>query len=119
MAGERLLCTFYLGDHYLGLDVVRVQEVVRAEELAPVPLANPEASRSSKLTRPDRAPPLTCSSGGSACWTAREGAAPVNVVVQTDEGAVSLLVDEIDDVVEVAPALFDLPRRPSPIVCKR
>ena len=34
---------------------------------------------------------------------------PVNVVVHTDDGAVSLLVDEIGDVLEVPEKLFELP----------
>ena len=34
---------------------------------------------------------------------------PVNVVVQTDDGAVSLLVDEIGDVLEVPENLFERP----------
>src|SRR5262249_7466310 len=37
------------------------------------------------------------------------GQLPVNVVVQTDDGAVSLLVDEIGDVLEVAEELFEPP----------
>src|SRR5260221_7936462 len=35
------------------------------------------------------------------------GEAPVNVVVQTTDGAVSLLVDEIGDVLEVSDAAFE------------
>src|SRR5581483_12163096 len=38
-----------------------------------------------------------------------EGMLPVNVVVQTDDGAVSLLVDEIGDVLTVADDLFEPP----------
>jgi purine-binding chemotaxis protein CheW len=34
---------------------------------------------------------------------------PLNVVVQTDDGAVSLLVDEIGDVLEVSEKLFERP----------
>src|ERR1044071_5621780 len=34
---------------------------------------------------------------------------PVNVVVQTDDGAVSLLVDEIGDVLEVSEKTFERP----------
>src|SRR5262245_42614993 len=34
---------------------------------------------------------------------------PLNVVVQTDDGAVSLLVDEIGDVLEVPASLFESP----------
>ena len=38
----RQLCTFYLNDLYLGVDVTRVQEVIRYQEMTRVPLAAPE-----------------------------------------------------------------------------
>jgi purine-binding chemotaxis protein CheW len=34
---------------------------------------------------------------------------PVNIVVETDDGAVSLIVDEIGDVVKVSEEQFELP----------
>jgi purine-binding chemotaxis protein CheW len=37
------------------------------------------------------------------------GQVPINVVVQTDDGAVSLLVDEIGDVLEVLDRTFERP----------
>ena len=41
MADERQFCTFHLGDQYLGLDVLRVQEIIRYQEMTHVPLAHP------------------------------------------------------------------------------
>jgi purine-binding chemotaxis protein CheW len=38
-----------------------------------------------------------------------DGELPVNVVVQTDDGAVSLLVDEIGEVLPVSEQAFELP----------
>jgi purine-binding chemotaxis protein CheW len=38
-----------------------------------------------------------------------EGQLPVNVVIRTDDGAVSLLVDEIGDVVTVSEESFERP----------
>ena len=38
-----------------------------------------------------------------------EGTLPMNVVVNTEDGAISLLVDEIGDVVEVGEETFDKP----------
>jgi purine-binding chemotaxis protein CheW len=105
LAGERQLCTFYLSGHYLGVDVLRVQEVIRSQMMTPVPLADAAVrglinlrgqivtaiDLRRRLGFPDRA----------------DGAEPVNVVVQTEEGAVSLLVDEIGDVVEVLESAFE------------
>lgn len=107
MASERQLCTFYLGEQYFGLDVMRVQEIIRAQPMTKVPLA-PSVIRGlinlrgqivtaidlrRRLGLPDRS----------------NGHPPVNVVVQTDDGAVSLLVDEIGDVLEVSESDFERP----------
>jgi purine-binding chemotaxis protein CheW len=107
MADERQFCTFYLGDQYLGLDVLRVQEIIRYQEMTHVPLAHPVVrglinlrgqivtaiDLRRRLDMPDRP----------------EGELPVNVVVQTPEGAVSLLVDEIGDVLEANERQFERP----------
>jgi purine-binding chemotaxis protein CheW len=96
MADEREYCTFQLGDGYYGIDVLRVQEVIRYQEMTRVPLAPPlvrglinlrgqivtAIDLRRRLNLPDRPADRL----------------PVNVVVTTDDGAVSLLVDEIGDV---------------------
>ena len=96
MADERQYCTFYLDGHYFGVDVLKVQEVIRYQEMTRVPLAPPVVrglinlrgqivtaiDLRRRLDLPDRPADQL----------------PVNVVVQTDDGAVSLLVDEIGDV---------------------
>ena len=41
MTAERQLCTFYLGEQCLGVDVLKVQEVMRSQPLTRVPLAPP------------------------------------------------------------------------------
>ena len=108
MAETRQLCTFYLAGQYYGLDVLRVQEVIRAQELTRVPLAHAvvrglinlrgqivtAVDLRGRLDLPPRQPDNL----------------PLNVVVQTDDGAVSLLVDEIGDVLEVSDR--DLERPP-------
>ena len=47
----------------------------------------------------------------SACRRAPPAEPPINVVVRTDDGAVSLLVDEIGDVVEVETTIRSSGRR--------
>src|SRR5262245_58436777 len=107
MAVERQFCTFYLGDQYFGLDVLKVQEIIRAQQMTRVPLAHPVVrglinlrgqivtaiDLRRRLDLPDRPEDLQ----------------PVNVVVQTDDGAVSLLVDEIGDVLQVDESDFERP----------
>ena len=93
------LCTFHLGPLYLGLPVVVVQEVIRFQEMTPVPLSGPEISglinlRGAIVTAIDLRRRLRLPDRP-------EGQLPMNVVVRDQDGAVSLLVDEIGDVLEV------------------
>jgi purine-binding chemotaxis protein CheW len=104
---QRQYCTFFLDGHYFGIDVLEVQEVIRYQEMTRVPLA-PAVVRGlinlrgqivtaidlrRRLDMPHRP----------------ENDRPVNVVVQTDDGAVSLLVDEIGDVLQVPEEAFERP----------
>src|ERR671927_111898 len=107
MANERQYCTFYLDGHYFGLDVLRVQEIIRHQEMTRVPLASPVVRglinlRGQIVTAIDLRRRLDLPDRPA-------GQLPVNVVVQTDDGAVSLLVDEIGDVVEVSDRQFEPP----------
>lgn len=90
-------CTFWVDDLYLGLDALTVQEVLRSPGLTPVPLAPPAIRGLINL----RGQIVTAVDLG-----ARLGREPrerrMNVVVRALEGSVSLLVDRIDDVVDVA-----------------
>lgn len=107
MTGTRQLCTFYVAGQYFGLDVLEVQEIIRHQEMTRVPLA-PAVVRGlinlrgqivtaidlrRRLGLPERAADQP----------------PINVVMQTDDGPVSLLVDEIGDVLEAEEKAFEPP----------
>ncbi len=99
MSDTRQFCTFLVADRFFGVDVTRVQEVIRYQEMTPVPLASPIISglinlRGQIVTALDMRARLGLAPRPAGQW-------PTNVVVRTDDGAVSLLVDEIGDVVEV------------------
>ena len=107
MANQHQYCTFYLDGYYFGLDVLRVQEVIRYQEMTRVPLASPAVRglinlRGQIVSAVDLRRRLELSDRPA-------DQLPVNVVVQTDDGAVSLLVDEIGDVLEVSEELFERP----------
>jgi purine-binding chemotaxis protein CheW len=107
MSGTKQYCTFYLGQQYFGLDVLRVQEIVRHQPLTRVPLAHPMVRglmnlRGQIVTAIDLRKRLDLPESEAE-------SEPVNVVVQTDDGAVSLLVDEIGDVLEVGEEQFERP----------
>lgn len=107
MTGEHQFCTFLLGDYFFGVEVLRVQEVVRHQEMTRVPLA-PAAVRGLINLRGQIVTAIELRRLlGLADRPA--GPDPVNVVVQTDDGTVSLLVDEIGDVLTVPADAFEPP----------
>ncbi len=107
MTQAKQYCSFAVADACFGVDVQVVQEVIRYQEMTRVPLAPGEVSglinlRGQIVTAVDLRRRLGMP--GRA-----DGVRPMNVVVRTDDGAVSLLVDEIGDVVEPDPASFEPP----------
>lgn len=102
-----LYCTFNLERFFFAVPVEKVQEVMRNQEMSRVPLARSEISglinlRGQIVTAIDlrrrlRLPPLP------------EGSMPMNVLVKTQDGAVSLLVDQIHDVIEVSSESIEPP----------
>jgi purine-binding chemotaxis protein CheW len=107
VATERQYCTFFLNGHYFGIDVLEVQEVIRHLEMTRVPCAPPVVRglinlRGQIVTAIDLRRRLAMPDGPA-------GEQSVNVVVSTDDGAVSLLVDEIGDVLQVSEKSFEPP----------
>jgi purine-binding chemotaxis protein CheW len=98
-------CTFRLDGHLFGIPVDTVQEVLQHQSMAVVPLAPPEVAgllnlRGQIVVTVDLRVRL-------ALPPRRLDAPTVNVVVRTQEGTVSLLVDRIGDVLEPAVATFE------------
>ena len=102
------LCTFTLDGLFLGISVGEVHEVLLAQALTPVPLAHPvvaglinmrgqivaavDLRRVLRLpARADNSPP------------------PVNVIVRSGHELISLLVDQVGDVLEIESRLFTPP----------
>lgn len=107
MGTERQFCTFFLAGQYYGIDVLLVQEVIRHQQMTRVPLAPPVVRglinlRGQIVTAIDlrRRFDLPDRSGDEL---------QVNVVVQLADGPVSLLVDDVGDVLEVAEEAFERP----------
>lgn len=107
MSTRQQLCTFFLDDLYFGVEVQKVQEVIRYQEMTRVPLAQPVVRglinlRGQIVTAIDMRRRL-----GLPALSADQ--LPMNVVIRTDDGPVSLLVDEIGDVLEVDHDSYDSP----------
>jgi purine-binding chemotaxis protein CheW len=105
MSDERQYCTFYANGMYFGIWVREVQEVLLYQDMVRVPLASPVVRglinlRGQIVTAIDLRRRLGLPDGPA-------DVDPMNVVVRTDDGAVSLLVDEIGDVVEVDEKTFE------------
>ena len=97
--------TFVVGDLFFGIDVLRVQEVLRYQAMTRVPLAPPVAAglinlRGQIVAALEMRRRLGLPPRGSERL-------PMNLVLRTEEGPVSLLVDEIGDVLQLDPADFE------------
>jgi purine-binding chemotaxis protein CheW len=107
MANTSQFCTFYLDKLLFGVELKGVQEVIRSLGMTKVPLAPNVVSglinlRGQIVTAVDLRRRLELDA-------APPGANAMNVVVRSEDGAVSLLVDEIGDVVEVEESSFERP----------
>jgi purine-binding chemotaxis protein CheW len=107
MSKTQQFCTFFLRDQFFGVPVQQVQEVIRYQEMTRVPLVPPvirglinlrgqivmAIDLRRRLGMEDRP----------------DSELPMNVVVRTEDGAVSFLVDEIGDVLEAEEQNFERP----------
>lgn len=100
-------CSFYLNRLLFGVDLKAVQEVIRELPMTPVPLAPAAVSglmnlRGQLVTVLDLRSRLDLEPGDAEVK-------PMSVVVHSPDGAISLLVDDIGDVVEVDEDTFERP----------
>lgn len=107
MNNPRQYCTFYLENYFFGIELLEVQEVLRQLDLTEVPLA-PHAVRGLLNLRGQivMAVDLRRQLG---LLERRANQPAMNVIVRAGEDAVSLLVDEIGDVVEAVDDTFEPP----------
>ena len=99
MSETEHMCTFDVGKLFIGIEVSRIQEILRAQPITPVPLAA-SVIRGLMSLRGQIVPVLDLRQ--------RLGVAPAgpeveqfNVLIRTGDGPVSLLVDRVGDVLEI------------------
>jgi purine-binding chemotaxis protein CheW len=102
-------CTFYVNGAFFGVDVLRVREVLRYQRMTPVPLAPDTIEglinlRGEIVTAIDLRKMVQPTRG-----FVRKNENPMNVVVRIDSNVVSLLVDEIGDVISIEPENLEEP----------
>ena len=107
MSEPKQYCTFFLDGLFFGVNVLGVQEVIKFQSMTQVPLASRVVSglinlRGQIVTAIDLRRRLELGER-------EEDIPPMNVVVRTDDGPVSLLVDDIGDVLEVSDDTFEPP----------
>jgi purine-binding chemotaxis protein CheW len=112
MTGSKQFCTFLLDGRLFGVPVPRVQEVIRFHEMTGVPLA-PDVVEGMINLRGQIVIAIDLRRR-LALHPRRADELPVNVVVRTDDGVVSLLVDEVGEVVEAEEATFEPPPQTLP-----
>ncbi|MFM2089722.1 MAG: Chemotaxis protein CheW [Planctomycetota bacterium] len=98
-------CTFRIDGRLYGIDVLHVQEILRRQPITPVPLAHGSVEglinlRGQIVTAIDLRHRLNLPPRAA-------GTPSVNVVVRLAAGTVSLVVDEIGDVLELPEADFE------------
>jgi purine-binding chemotaxis protein CheW len=107
MAHTSQFCTFYLDKLLFGVELKGVQEVIRSLDMTKVPLAPTVVSglinlRGQIVTAVDLRRRLEME-------PSPPGTLSQNVVVRSEDGSVSLLVDEFGDVVVVEETSFEPP----------
>jgi purine-binding chemotaxis protein CheW len=107
MADRESYCTFRVDDLYFGVEVCQVQEVIRYQHTTRVPLS-PKVVQGLMNLRGQIVTALTLRHRLGLKDSA-DDSRPMNVVIRTTDGPISLLVDEIGDVVQVDQNRFEPP----------
>ncbi len=115
------LCTFRLGETLYGIDVLDVQEVLMPQYRTPIPLSPPEVEgllnlRGDTVLSVDLGVLLGIRSGVQSepviattqeAEEALEGEERMNVVLRSSQGSLSMLVDEVGEVMDLPKGSFE------------
>jgi purine-binding chemotaxis protein CheW len=106
-ATDTKICTFYVDGQFFGVEVERVQEIIRYQPMTRVPLSSKTVGgllslRGQIVIAIDLRQRLEFEPRPASIL-------PTNVLVRSDSGVQSLLVDEIGEVVEVDVDAFESP----------
>jgi len=114
---SELLTTFYIGQSYYGIEVLKVQEVTGNPTIVPVPLA-PDFIRGLINLRGQLATALGLRALFGEAAAAKD-LEEMSVVCRAEGNLVSLIVDEIGDVLEVEGKNFEATPESLPVGIKR
>lgn len=95
--------TFYLDGHLCGIEVLKVQEVIPYQEMTKVPLA--PASVEGLINLRGQIALAINTRYVMGLPEGQQTRPPLNLVVRSEDGITSFLVDDIGDVVHVQPSM--------------
>ena len=98
------LCTFQVDGLFIGIEIGRIQEILRAQPVTPVPLS-PAAIMGLMSLRGQIVPVVNLAERLGV--NLLSGSEAFNVLIRTADGPVSLLVDSVGDVVDVHADSFE------------
>jgi purine-binding chemotaxis protein CheW len=98
------LCTFDVDSLFIGIQIQRIQEILRPQPVTPVPLTSSVILGLMSL-RGQIVPVINLAERLGVQM--QEGGEAFNVLIRTADGPVSLLVDRVGDVVEVPDDAFE------------
>tara|TARA_B110000305_G_C18949512_1_gene407652 strand:- start:40 stop:474 length:435 start_codon:yes stop_codon:yes gene_type:complete len=101
-------CTFYVNGLFFGVDVLKVQEVIKSQAMTSIPLSPEEINglinlRGEIVTAIDMRTLLKSHKKGDSSED------PMNVVIITDGNPISLQVDAVGDVIDINPHRMEPP----------
>ena len=99
------LCTFDVDSLFIGIQISRIQEILRPQPVTPVPLTSSVILGLMSLR--GQIVPVINLAERLGVQLAVGSADAFNVLIRTPDGPVSLLVDRVGDVVEVSPEAFE------------
>lgn len=99
------LCTFDVDSLFIGIQITRIQEILRPQPVTPVPLTSSVILGLMSLR--GQIVPVINLAERLGVQMRGDGADAFNVLIRTSDGPVSLLVDHVGDVVEVPSESFE------------
>ncbi len=105
MEEEHQFCTFFLDKLFFGIEVEKVQEIIRYQDITSVPLAPSEVGGLINLRSQ-----IVTAINLRRCFNFSElnsNKLPLNVVVRVEGETISLLVDDVGDILNVPNDCFE------------
>jgi purine-binding chemotaxis protein CheW len=107
MSSQRY-CTFLLDEYQFGIEVDKIQEAIRHQDMTTVPLAHSVITGLINL-RGHIVTAMGLRKRLGMPNRSEDAPLPMNIVIQDGESPVSFVVDKIGDVMEVEDLLFEAP----------